>query len=68
MTPADRLTVPKTTDLGKVAAATVSHVAHLRVVPGTARTILNGKVAPPRRLANRDRRSREHLRRPKSTP
>jgi len=61
MTPADRPTVPKMLDYGKVAAAAVPRAAHLRVVPEMARTILNGKVAPPRRIANRDRRSREHL-------
>src|SRR5262249_292790 len=61
MTPADGPTVPKTADYGKVADAALPRVAHLRPVPAMARTILNGKVAPPRRVANRDRRSREHL-------
>src|SRR5204863_5665096 len=33
----------------------------LRSVSRPARTILNGRVAPPRRLPNRERRTREHL-------
>src|SRR5262249_18133677 len=47
--------------LGKVEEETPSQVAHLRAVPMHAPTAKNGKVAPPRRLPNRERRTREHL-------
>ncbi len=36
-------------------------ISALRVAPRPHPTIENGKVAPPRRLPNRERRSREHL-------
>src|SRR4029453_14928693 len=53
--------VPKTPLLGKVAQPASENGAHLRLVSPRAPIAVNGKVAPPRRLPNRDRRSREHL-------
>jgi integrase len=53
--------VPKMTVLGKVAQPASENGAHLRLVSPPAPIAVNGKVAPPRRLPNRDRRSREHL-------
>src|SRR4029450_1080972 len=53
--------VPKTPLLGKVAQPASENGAHLRLVSPPAPMPVNGKRAPPRRLPNRDRRSREHL-------
>jgi type 1 fimbriae regulatory protein FimE len=55
------LTVPKTAVIGKVVRRAVSLGAQLHAVPGPALTIENGKVAPPRRVPNRARGTREHL-------
>jgi len=47
--------------LGKVPPSAASRAAHLHIVPGTGPTTVNGKVAPPRRVPNAERRTREHL-------
>lgn len=52
---------PKVSDLGKVEQSTPHNVVRFRLTAGTTPTTENGKVAPPRRLPNRERRTREHL-------
>lgn len=54
-------TLPKMRDLGNVAAAPLPRVAHLSAVPRQPSRTENGKVVPPRRVPNRERRTREHL-------
>lgn len=54
-------TLPKMRDLGNVPASARPRVAHLRAVPRRPPGTENGKVAPPRRVPNRERRVREHL-------
>jgi type 1 fimbriae regulatory protein FimE len=46
---------------GKVSEVASSDGAHLRLITQPSPIAVNGKVSPPRRLPNRDRRSREHL-------
>jgi len=53
--------VPKMTLLGKVPPLPGADGAHLRLITQPPPIAVNGKVSPPRRLPNRDRRSREHL-------
>jgi len=53
--------VPKTSFLGKVRRVANSDGAHLRLISQPSPIAVNGKVGPPRRLPNRERRSREHL-------
>jgi type 1 fimbriae regulatory protein FimE len=53
--------VPRIGVLGKVPPTAGENGAHLRLVAPPAPTAANGKVRPPRRVPNRDRRSREHL-------
>ena len=53
--------VPKTAVLGKVAPVAGADGAHLRLITQPPPIAVNGKVSPPRRLPNRERRSREHL-------
>jgi len=54
-------TFPKTPLLGKVEQANAQNVVQLRATSRTGPTTENGKVAPPRRQRNKERRSREHL-------
>lgn len=53
--------IPKMPLLGKVQADAPLRVAHLRAIAGPGPIAVNGKVSPPRRLPNRERRTREHL-------
>src|SRR5713101_5646957 len=51
-------------ELGKAEEATMAKLAHLRAVAPRPPATLNGKVPavpPPRRVPNRERRTREHL-------
>ena len=52
---------PKGAINGKVGQPTLRNVLLLKQPERSAPTTQNGKVAPPRRVSNRDRRSREHL-------
>ncbi len=54
-------TFPKTTVVGTVEEAVIPKVRHLRAVRTRTPTTVNGKVAPPVRVKNLDRRTREHL-------
>lgn len=54
-------TLPKMAVDGKVATAPATAGAHLRAVPRPGPIAVNGKVGPPRRQPNRERRAREHL-------
>ncbi len=54
-------TFPKAPLYGKVGQAESRNVVALRPAARTAPTTENGKVSPPRRLPNKERRSREHL-------
>lgn len=46
---------------GKVRQAAPHNVVRLHPTAGTTPSTVNGKVTPPRRVPNRERRSREHL-------
>lgn len=54
-------TFPKAADFGKVDPPIPHNVVRLRPTADTTPTIVNRKVAPPYRVPNRDRRTREHL-------
>lgn len=54
-------TFPKAPHFGKVGPAPAGNVVRLRVTLPPAPTTKNGKVLPPRRITNRERRAREHL-------
>jgi integrase len=54
-------TFPKTTLLGKVEQARSNNIVQLPVAAHTTLNTENGKVAPPRRVTNKARRSREYL-------
>lgn len=54
-------TFPKAPIYGKVEKATAQNVVQLRPAARTAPTTENGKVVPPRRVPNRERRTREYL-------
>ncbi len=54
-------TFPKRTLLGKVPEVRMNAVMPLQPIPHRAPIAENGKVTPPRRVANKDRRGREHL-------
>ncbi len=54
-------TLPKVLHFGKVDSATMGTISHLPVPKRPGPTAKNGKVRPPRRRKNADRRSREHL-------
>jgi type 1 fimbriae regulatory protein FimB/type 1 fimbriae regulatory protein FimE len=54
-------TFPKEAILGKVDKTTARNVVLLRQTARSAPNTQNGKVAPPRRIPNLERRSREHL-------
>lgn len=54
-------TVPKMYGNGKVHPLNATTGAVLRAVPRSLPSIVNGKVAPPRRIRNAERRSREYL-------
>jgi type 1 fimbriae regulatory protein FimE len=54
-------TFPKAPLYGKVAQPASRNIVRLRPTVGTAPTTENGKVFPPRRVPNLERRTREHL-------
>jgi type 1 fimbriae regulatory protein FimE len=53
--------VPKRAHLGKVQAAAAPESARLHIVVAPELSAVNGKVAPPRRVPNAERRTREYL-------
>src|SRR2546427_627812 len=53
--------MPKTAHFGKVQGAAAPGSARLQIVVAPEPSVVNGKVAPPRRVPNAERRTREHL-------
>ena len=54
-------TFPKAPLYGKVGQSILHNVVQLRPTAGATPTTENGKVVPPRRVTNIERRTREHL-------